>query len=670
MTLWTGGSSAQRNPLSASASIVGGIGDAVLLYVLLRTGVAAGTASMLSLAMAAVAMYVATLAASRSHVGTTPGITHRHAGRFALAVALAVFLRAGVLAWMERIPGCPLLATAAVAAIAAGILIRAAMAVGSGWAGEDDDRILSWRHPITALLLYAVVLHLVYLGLPELIHEEGYYWNYSRHLALGYLDHPFMVAWLIRGSTSLLGHSELGVRAGAFLCWLVGALYVFRLTRRIFNTATAVCALLLFAVLPAYWAYEFVMMPDALLIACWAAALYYLYRALIDEEQAAWLGAGLAIGAGMSSKYTMVLLGGAVVLFVIFDSRARRWLRRASPYAAAGIALLLFMPVILWNYQHEWISFVFQGTRRLHRHYAFEVPQFLGEVAVLLSPVGMAAAAVAVFSRRQLGPRTDTERGDFTRGFHLLMTSTLVPLAVFFTFSLFRNTKEDWTAPLWLGVLPYLARMMIAPWPRNAGRWRAWLSPRTWRTTAVVLLLLEAFAFHYLVLGIAGLPYPENRLGLGWPQLAVQIQDVVDEVALESGRQPLVVGMDVDRLSSWLAFYRSRAIAQHTGKNTGAGALDTGGQHLLGRDSHMYRLWFPPEQLESDRPLILVAKRRDDLIDLSPVQQARERWAGPIEEVFAEKNGQRTWHLYYRILSRSPPAKTLRSTKRSAKTRT
>jgi dolichol-phosphate mannosyltransferase len=637
---------ARRNPLPVSASITGVAGDMVLLYVLLKAGVPAGTAGMVSLLVAATGVY---LLRSRAGVRETSGTGPMHTGWFTLAVLLTVFFRAGILAWMERIPGCPVVVTAAVAAIAAGVLLRAAVAIDPGFQDGGAGRVLSWRNPVMALLIYAVLLHLVYLGLPELIHEEAYYWNYSRHLALGYLDHPPMVAWIIRAFTALLGHSELGVRAGALFSWLVGGWFIFRLTRRIFDTATAVCAVLLFAVLPVYFASGLFMSPEAPLFACWAGALYFLYRALIDEDPAAWLGAGVFLGAGMLSKYTMVLLGCAVVVFMLADPRSRRWFRRASPYWAAGVALLLFSPVIFWNFQHDWISFAFQGPRRVAGSFEFSLPALLANSAVLLTPVGFAAVAVAVFSRSQLFSGGNRERRErFVRGFRLLILSTLLPLSVFVFFSLFRHTKLNWTGPLWLGVMPYLARMMATPWLADAGRWRAWLSPRTWRTTAVVLLLIYGAGLQYLVLGLWGLPYPKNDTGmvaLGWEDLAAKIETAAEQVEQETGQRPLVVGMNRDRLSSWLAFYRSRAMAGGEAGNTGAAALDTAGPHLFGRESHMYRLWFPASQQNSDRPLMLVGDNPNEL-DI----HTKRQWAGPVREVTAEKNGQITWRLYYRVL--------------------
>jgi dolichol-phosphate mannosyltransferase len=191
--------------------------------------------------------------------------------------------------------------------------------------------------------------------------------------------------------------------------------------------------------------------------------------------------------------------------------------------------------------------------------------------------------------------------------------------------------------------------MMVASWPVNAGRLRQWLSPRTWRATVVVLLLLFGALLHYLVLGLPGLSYPENKLGLpalGWPALGVKIQAVVDDVERETGLEPLVVGLNADRLSSWLAFYRSQAMARNGKRNSGAAALDTAGPNLFGgARSHMYGLWFPSLNEYRDRPLILFGDRPEQL-DVHP----RRRRVGPMLELQTEKNGQMTWRVYYRVL--------------------
>ena len=71
----------------------------------------------------------------------------------------------------------------------------------------NHELTVKWRILAIGIVGYILLLRLVYLGLPELLHQEAYYWNYAQHLDFGYLDHPPMVAWLIWLSTTFLGNT-------------------------------------------------------------------------------------------------------------------------------------------------------------------------------------------------------------------------------------------------------------------------------------------------------------------------------------------------------------------------------------------------------------------------------------------------------------------------------
>jgi len=72
---------------------------------------------------------------------------------------------------------------------------------------------MSDRHLLQAIILL-VFLRLVSASLIDLSPQEAYYWNYARHPALSYFDHPPVVAWLISAGQFVLGKTELGVRIG------------------------------------------------------------------------------------------------------------------------------------------------------------------------------------------------------------------------------------------------------------------------------------------------------------------------------------------------------------------------------------------------------------------------------------------------------------------------
>ena len=185
---------------------------------------------------------------------------------------------------------------------------------------SPDRRLALW------LIAYAIMLRLLYAGTVELLPEEAYYWNYSRHLDYGYLDHPPMVAWLIRLGTAAFGQSQFGVRAGALCCGAVTSLFTYRLARNLAGENCALAALLLAQVLPFFFLSGLLMTPDAPLTAAWAAALYFLERALIGGCRRAWWRAGLALGAGAVSKYSIGLLVPVTAVFMLWDPRSRRWM--------------------------------------------------------------------------------------------------------------------------------------------------------------------------------------------------------------------------------------------------------------------------------------------------------------------------------------------------------
>ena len=105
-----------------------------------------------------------------------------------------------------------------------------------------------------------------------------------------------------------------------------------------------------------------------------------------------WLAVGAAAGLGAISKYTNLFFGLGVLALIILDRRERRWL--LDPWACAGvlIAILIFLPVFVWNAQHHWVSFAKQfGRIAPHGVHLLFVPELVLAQTGLLNPI------VAVF---------------------------------------------------------------------------------------------------------------------------------------------------------------------------------------------------------------------------------------------------------------------------------
>jgi dolichol-phosphate mannosyltransferase len=475
-----------------------------------------------------------------------------------------------------------------------------------------------WRRGAIGVVALAVALRLIYAWRVELMPEEAYYWNYAQHLDIGYLDHPPMVGWLIAAGTAVFGDTEFGVRVGALCCGVVASFFSYRLTREMFDEPSGLVAVVLAQTLPFFFLSGFLMTPDAPLTAAWSGTLYFIYRALIKDQARAWWGAGVCLGLGLLSKYTIVLLGFSALLFMVIDPRSRHWLKRVEPYAAVLLAAMIFSPVIAWNARNDFASFAFQTSRRLADRPQFALFKLLGSVLVLLTPTGAVAAAWAL--RRGGGGVSGAEatfEQQQRRGWRFIQVTVLTPLAVFALFSLRHEVKLDWTGAPWIASLPVLAAGIVQPLHRM-GRAIA----RAWVPTVIVVLLLYGAGLFYLTRGIPGVGYCRHAelVPVGWRELGRDVAAIADEIARRTGTDPLVVGMDRYAIASELAFYRSdRAKA----------VSETSSAHLFGQVGLMYERWFPAAG-QSGRQLLLIAWNPADLSDhvvgehvgrLEPIQQ-------------------------------------------------
>lgn len=634
MTLAGGTVSVGTASRFAAVGLFGVVIDALLFQWLMSRGA--------GLALAHIASFFAAATVNYS-LNSKWSFRAHHAGylrwdqfsRFLTVGLLALLMRGGVLALLVygwHVPSA-LAIFPAIAATAAINYLGSAFYVFP--VGQNPPSLdVRWRVASVGVVVFILLLRLIYLGQAQLIPDEAYYWSYAQHMELSFLDHPPMVAWLIWLGTAVAGNNEFGVRIGAFLSGLVTMGYLYALARNLYDRSTGMRTLLLLAVLPLSFASGMVMTPDAPLLAAWAATLYYMERALVAGRSSAWLGMGIAFGLGLLSKYTLGLLGLAALVFVILDPSARRWLCRPHPYLAAALALLLFSPVIIWNIEHHWVSFLFQSQRAKGIGDQFSLQYLFLHMLLLLTPVGLLAAVLALL------PAADHGASQHARRRRLFVWAfTGVPLAVFFGLSLFGSPKFHWTSPVWLAVLPTVAWMMAQVGDKRviASRLRA-----AWRPTIAACLFLYAFVLHYAVLGVPGVPYPTQFADhYFWREATSEIERVAEDVRRQTGQEPIVVGMSRWSVASTLSFY-----------NQTGDRLEIRSRNMFGDKSAMYDFWYP-SQPPTTRPIILVGMghKQIDLErnragdDLAPMLYQ----PGPIQYRVIMRDNKPLRRVYYRI---------------------
>ncbi|HEU0095292.1 MAG TPA: glycosyltransferase family 39 protein [Rhizomicrobium sp.] len=344
-----------------------------------------------------------------------------------------------------------------------------------------------------SLLCIAVllVLRALMAALLPLSADEAYYWLWSKHLAAGYFDHPPMIAWLIRGGTALFGDMPFGVRFAGVVLSLPATWFVWRSAALLLKDEDRAALAALFFNLTLMISVEMLAAtPDMPSIVTSAAFVYFLAKVQDSGNGRWWLGAGIAAGLGLLSKFSALFLGGGTLWWLIADARARHWLKSLWPYAGAGLALLLFAPNLLWQSQHHWMTFAFQFGRVGGGHLTL---RYLGEFLAGL----FGLATPLIFVLMAVGLWRATRRGN-----DLLVLAMLVWVALvyFIEHALHDRVQGNWPCFLF----PALA-ILAADAFRVNGKWR-WVSFAA-APLAMILLLLV-----YVQAQLAPIPLKKDPL--------------------------------------------------------------------------------------------------------------------------------------------------------------
>ena len=428
------------------------------------------------------------------------------------------------------------------------------------------------------LIIVSFLMRITTLGFGNLFVEEAYYWNYAEHLDWGYLDHPPMVAWLIKLFTTCFANSEWFVRLPALFCWVIASFYSFRLTELICKQGWA--AVFFMSILPFFFCQSWVMTPDQPLIAAWSATLYYLYRACVLNQARAWYYAGIALGLGLLSKYTIALLIPSVGIYLLIAKDKYRWFFKKEPYLALCIALFLFSPVIYWNATHDWASFIFQTSRRLQDSVRFSTHHLLGILLLFLMPYGVAGLWTLLKSPKQV-----------LHNDSLLLLQTLVfgPLFIFLLFSTMHRIKLNWIGPIVLSLIPWLVMEL-----KN--------HTKAWLVTACFLLAgYSGMLYIFITKTPATLYHMAFNEASNWKTFSAHVLQEARNIETTSHIKPMIVGLDQYHIASEVAFYQAKYPQPET--------YQILGRDLFDMDSLMYRFW--RKDIPIGQSLLLIADKRE-----------------------------------------------------------
>jgi hypothetical protein len=318
-------------------------------------------------------------------------------------------------------------------------------------------------------------VRLIYDASRQLVPDEAFYWLLSRHLATGYLDHPPMVAYVIRAGTFVFGSNELGVRSMMSVLGFASILILMGICRRLLRDDRAVFWLGLSCICsPLMTALSTLATPDTPAIFFSVCAMAVVIPAVQEQQTVGrrlllWLAFGFCTGAALVSKYTSVLPALAVAMALLTTAVGRRQLRTVGPWLAVLVALAVFSPVFHWNAHHHWASFKFQLHHGLDVEEQRSHLKGLGELILgqfgFFTPVLMLVGLVVTAKNWIAYPRLDL-------AMRILLWSATVPL-IFFAIAAFKSggSEANWPAFAYFPMSILIVEDLHQNWQRSGVMW-------------------------------------------------------------------------------------------------------------------------------------------------------------------------------------------------------
>ena len=407
----------------------------------------------------------------------------------------------------------------------------------------------------TALVILALVaLRLVAAAFTPITFDEAYYWMWSKHLAGGYYDHPPMVAVVIRLGTLIAGDTEFGVRLVSILLALPMSWAIYQAAAILFGSrrVAASSAILLNITLMAAVG-TMIVTPDAPLLVASSLLLFALAKVLQTGRGVWWLAVGAAAGCALLSKYTALFFGPAILIWLVAVPKLRHWLISPWLYLGGLVALLLFAPVILWNAEHHWVSFIKQmGRARIEDFHPVYIAELIPTQIAFATPLVWILGAMGLYAlyRRRTG-------GLPARVLVNTMFWTIV--AYFIWHSLHARVEANWFAPVYPAfVIAAAVAAHLVQWQprqqRTVDFCRRWAAP-----SGILLFVLLVVQANTGVLSGYRRDATVRSVGVGWPETA----DAIEAARARAGAT-CVLALDYST-TSWLAFYlpKGACVAQH-----------------------------------------------------------------------------------------------------------
>lgn len=241
--------------------------------------------------------------------------------------------------------------------------------------------------PLAGIAFLKLAFHLATVRGYGLFRDELYYLASTDHLAWGYVEHPPLSIALLALSRTVLGDSLIATR---WLPALAGAATVFiagLIVRELGGGRRAeLLAALAVLIMPTYLAMGHFFSMNGFDIFFWALLSWIAVRVLLRDESRGWLAFGVVAGIGLMNKISVGFLAGGLTLGLVLTSQ-RSQLLRPQLWLGGIIALLIFLPHLVWQVQNDWPTLEFQSNARADKNLSLSALDYASEQVLMANPV-------------------------------------------------------------------------------------------------------------------------------------------------------------------------------------------------------------------------------------------------------------------------------------------
>ncbi len=374
--------------------------------------------------------------------------------------------------------------------------------------------------------------------------DEAHYWEWSRRLDLSYYSKGPMIAYLIAFSTWLFGDTPFGIRILAVVCSLLSSIFIYKIGKKLLSDRVGLISGILFQAIPLFSVFGIIFTIDSPFILFWILSIYVFLVAL-EGRKVYWLILGIIIGLGLLTKYTMAFFYLCMFVYLIkiqrdyavsLEDKKINIFKNPALYLCIIISIVVFSPVIIWNFQHDWVTLkhtagqahVYEGFKISLKYFA----EFVGSQLLVITPLVFIIGFYFLLKPSAL---------KFNSKVYWFFISFSLPVFAFFLLkSIHGKVQANWAMTAYIPFLLILAYVFEKK-----------VYKKIILSSIIMAAIFTILSYSIPFMNLPANLDPSSRLK-GWKQLGGRVYEIKKELEKYGN---VIIFSDRYQISSELAFY-------------------------------------------------------------------------------------------------------------------